>query len=459
MARSRDRLWLAGALVAALGEVILMRLSAGPGGIVHRRFGLFWNIAGAWALFAVAAICLYRVRRTKTVVLLALVFAVVLRLAAISPKAPLSDDLYRYAWDGTVQTHGVDPYRYAPLSPKLADLRTPWLFPADHPDATKINRPTERTIYPPAAEGWFTAMHVIVPVSWHDRGFELVGLLTELAVLAVLLALLRGDRRRSIVLYALCPLPVLEVVQNAHVDGLAVLLVVITIWALSRGRRGWAAVALAAATLVKLYPALLLPIVLRAGTWWERLRSLALFVALIVVAYVPHVLAVGPKVLGYLPGYLKEEQYGSGSRYLLVDLFGLHGATATTVAITIVAAVAVAVFYSRAPDASAATYLFVAALLLVTPVQPWYGLCLVALVAITGQWWLLAITAGAYLLFFGEILDSHPVGLGQLGYGLGAAVALSGGWLTLRRSGISPPQRGVRELAHAVLEPHLRGKP
>jgi hypothetical protein len=39
------------------------------------------------------------------------------------------------------------------------------------------------------------------------------------------------------------------------------------------------------------------------------------------------VLAVGPQVLGYLPTYLQEENYGSGSRFLLLGLLGLTGLT------------------------------------------------------------------------------------------------------------------------------------
>lgn len=43
--------------------------------------------------------------------------AVVIRLAALTPVAPSSDDLYRYAWDGRVQAAGIDPYRYPPAAP------------------------------------------------------------------------------------------------------------------------------------------------------------------------------------------------------------------------------------------------------------------------------------------------------------------------------------------------------
>ena len=38
----------------------------------------------------------------------------------LTVTANTSDDLYRYAWDGRVQAHGVDPYASPPLEPALA---------------------------------------------------------------------------------------------------------------------------------------------------------------------------------------------------------------------------------------------------------------------------------------------------------------------------------------------------
>jgi hypothetical protein len=48
---------------------------------------------------------------------------------AVAGHPELSDDLYRYAWDGHVQASGIDPYRYPPDDPRLSGLRDPWLWP------------------------------------------------------------------------------------------------------------------------------------------------------------------------------------------------------------------------------------------------------------------------------------------------------------------------------------------
>ena len=42
--------------------------------------------------------------------------------ATLIPRAPdLSDDLYRFVWDGRVAAAGISPYRFAPDTPELAD--------------------------------------------------------------------------------------------------------------------------------------------------------------------------------------------------------------------------------------------------------------------------------------------------------------------------------------------------
>lgn len=417
MKRPATALLAGGAVVAGLAEVYLAHRSTGPGGILERRYGLLGLIAAWWGAYAVAVLCVLRLPRRLAVGLL-LVLAVVVRLAAIAPKAPLSDDLYRYAWDGVVQTHGIDPYRYPPAAAELRGLHDPWLWPPGYTghEGTQINRPLVRTIYPPVAEAWFALEHLIVPLSARDRGYEGVGLVLDLAILAVLLALLRD--RRWAVLYALAPLPVLESVQNAHVDALAVLLSLGAV-VLSERRRPTAAVAvLALATLTKIYPALLLPLLLRDRS--RRVRNAAMFAAICVTSYVPHALAVGADIVGYLPGYLREESYSAGTRYLLVGAVGLRGPAASLIVGLALLGIALWSLRTALPLRDAAVRVMVAVLLLVTPVQPWYAVLLVALATIARAWWALPVAAAAYPLFFTTVLHDNGPLVGRLSYGTAA---------------------------------------
>lgn len=419
----RQRVLLGGLALCGAAQAVLARQGAAGGGILAHRYALLAGIL-LWGLLGAVGVACALQAPARQVLGLLLVIGVLVPVAALSAKAPLSDDLYRYAWDGVVQTSGTDPYRYPPLDPHLASLRDPYLFPPGH--YPRINRPAVRTIYPPVAEAWFAVEHLIVPRSAHDLGYEIVGLLLVLALLGVLLALLEDRRRLS--LWVLSPLPAVEVVANAHVDALALLLTLLSVL-LARRRPLPAVALLAAATLVKLYPAVLLPLLLVDRR--ARVRKVVLFVGLCGAAYLPHVFAVGRQVIGYLPGYLREEHYGQGSRYLLLGLLGLGG-TAASVAVVVLAALALAlVLRARLPLPESATRLLVVLLLLATPVQPWYALLLLGCLTAAGAWWALPVTLAAYPLYFAAVLDGDQVLLGRLGYGL--AALLTGFLLTRPR--------------------------
>jgi hypothetical protein len=420
-------------------------------GILGRRWHLFWLIMALTALGVVGSLLLQRVSRPTAVVLIVLA-GILLPAASFAPKAPLSDDLYRYAWDGEVQAHGIDPYRYAPDSPALSAEHTAWLWPSPAgcrklgrklSVCTLINRANDHTIYPPVAEVYFLGIHETHLDALRDRGVELAGFLVVLALLAAMLALLRAEGRdpRILAWWVLAPFAALEMTADAHVDGLAALLSVLAFLLLRRRHPLWAAAFVSLAALTKLYPALLLVAVLERR-WKAAARQVGVFVAVFVVGYLPHVVAVGSEVVGYLPGYLSEEDYGSGTRYLVVGLFGITGHLATAVVVVLMLAVIGAVLRLRPAPLLAATYLYGALLILTTPVQPWYAISLVALAVCAGRPEWLAVGVAGYAPYFAAILSGSKYFSGTLSYGLATGFVLAVTvWRHAGRRGAAGPSR------------------
>ncbi len=361
---------------------------------------------------------------------------VLVGVAAASPPAA-SDDAARYVWDGRVQAAGTDPYRYAPLDPAVAGLRDPVLFPGgptcstDHPlgqgytepDCTLVNRPDVRTIYPPVAEAAFWAVSRFGGPRGGVLAFQVAG---ALAVAGVGLLVLRraGPARAAVWLW--CPPVLTGAVNDAHVDGLAVLLTVAGLLAAGAGRPVRAGVLVGAAIAVKITPAVVLPALVRSR--WVRV-GLAV-VAVVAVGYLPHVLAVGPAVLGYLPGYLSEEGYDAGNRYLLLArvLGPEHAQAAALALLAVLAAVAAWRADPRAPE-RAALLLAGGSLLVVNPAYPWYGLLAVALGALAGRprWVAVALApALAYSAVDVPVPQDDP---GLVGWAVAAAVVVVPGLL------------------------------
>jgi hypothetical protein len=109
------------------------------------------------------------------------------------------------------------------------------------------------------------------------------------------------------------------------------------------------------------------------------------------------VLAVGGKVIGFLPGYLQQEGYENGTRFGIIGLV-LTGKAATAMAALILAAAAFAVLQFSDPDRpwQGALFMTATALAVTTPRYQWYALLLVMLVALDGRPEWLAFAAGAY---------------------------------------------------------------
>jgi hypothetical protein len=267
-----------------------------------------------------------------------------------------------------------------------------------------------------------------------------------MALVAVLPAVLRAYKRdeRWTALYALSPIPVVEVVNNGHVDGLAALFAVLALLAFARRRPGWAGALIGAAAMVKLYPAVL-GLAFVAGVGLRRGAPLARLIggaaAVVVVGYLPHVAAVGLRVLGYLPGYLREEKYAEGGRYLLAGLLGLPAGPTAVVAGLGMAAIAAWVLLRR-PDVPRGCAALIGGLLLaVTPVQPWYAVTLLAVAAVAVRPAWTALTVAGYPYFFAVLLDSpHAVAIGRVSFGLALVVVVLGGRLHPPRPDADAPR-------------------
>jgi alpha-1,6-mannosyltransferase len=234
-------------------------------------------------------------------------FAILFRAVLVFTPPTLSDDMFRYVWDGRVQAQGTSPYAYPPDSAALSDLRDKTIFP-------RINRPDVVTVYPAGAELAYAAIWRIFPDS--ARWFQIVMAAGDLLAGGLLVILLRALRLpdRLVLIYLWSPLVIFETAHSAHVDGLVLPLLVGAWLARVNGRDGWTGALLGAASAVKLYPALLLPALWRRRDDHGRSRPAwqmpLAFAGAFALPYLPY-LSLGTGVVGFLPQYF-EERFNMG---------------------------------------------------------------------------------------------------------------------------------------------------
>jgi alpha-1,6-mannosyltransferase len=349
-------------------------------------------------------------------VILILGAAAAMRVALVLAPPYLSSDIYRYVWDGRVIAAGINPYRYVPADPHLAALRDPQIFP-------NINRSDyAHTIYPPAAEAVFYA---VTRLSESPTAMKAAMVGFEMVAVALLLRLLVSCGRPAtrIMIYLWHPLPLWEFAGSGHIDAAIVALVALALWsrrrAIPAGACPWAgptgtwlatvvlAGALAGGTLVKFYPAVILPALWRRWDW----RMPVIFAGSVILAYLPFV-AVGWRVFGFLPQYAVEEGFtAGGSGFYLWNIIKsvLPPGRASDIAYLagaacLLAALAVYVGLRRSRpggggDVRSAALLAGTFTLLLSPHYPWYFAWLIVFACLVPSAALVWLTLASFLLY------------------------------------------------------------
>ena len=442
---------------------------------------LVWT-AVCWGFFALAVLLLRRVP-ARAVTALVLAGTALVGAAALTGPPNTSTDPARYAWDGIVQVDGTSPYAYTPDAGELRDLRPEWIFPpaadftrddgtigqrCSRPDrqihraydtetgdvvCTAINRPEVPTIYPPAAELYFWGVRAVVGPDAEFFPLQLTGALLVLGTTIALLVTLRrrGLDPRWAALWGWCPLVMSEGVTNSHVDLLGAVLVVAATLFVATGQRWRGGVALGAAIATKLIPVIAAPALLRRQPWKVVAASIVTFLLL----YVPYVLSTGLGVLGYLPGYLTEEGYEDGSRFVFASAF-VPEAVATPV-VALVLLVTAVVVWRRTPPADpwlGQLVMIGVTLVAVSPRYPWYALLLVPFVALTGRWEWLAIPVALLVrqLQPGMALQKSSLAAAVLVIVLASIVRSGPGWLDRLADVVLDEGRRIRQLPGRVRE-------
>lgn len=374
-------------VAAGLAQLVLLTaLAWWPGhGMPFPGLALF---AGAFAAYAVAG-TFGAGDPPATVTVWG--FAILFRVALLPVEPELSDDVFRYLWDGHVQLQGVNPYAHAPADPAVADLRTSWHDRINHPDVP--------TIYPPLAQA---AFFVLALLGESILAAKLLWVGLDLAAGALLARVAHHTGRppaRILLLYLWCPLLVVETAWNAHLEPLGLAPLALLLLFAARKRPAGAGVAAAAAALVKFAPAAALPPLVRR----HGMRLGAAFVGACVLLYLPY-LGAGAALFEGLSTYARDWRFLVGPFSLLEALLPGRWPPRAAAAAVVIAVVAWTTV--RSYDAERALFWIVGAGLLVSPtVHPWYLLWILPFAALRrdGAWLLLG---GLVFLGYGG-LDAY----------------------------------------------------
>ncbi len=328
------------------------------------------------------------------------------RLPFLAADPYLSDDVYRYIWDGRVQVAAEHPYGLAPEAPALDGVER------NEPEARRvrqrINHPEIPTVYPPLLELVFFANAKVdrwlgspdcggwgVLLTW--RAILLLADLGIAWLLARRLAATGRDARLAL-LYLWHPLSVVEGMWSAHAEALAVVAVLAMLALLMDRRCTAAGVACACAGWVKLLPFALLPLVARHAGW----RGLGAALVAALVCIVPYAAVDPGAALAGLEVFADRWYYNDATFHWLGWIFEVdieNRLLPETQTLRRALAGAFALVALAAPwlgrDPERAVLLVLGAFVILTPVlHPWYllGVLPFAILCRSRGWLVLSIT-------------------------------------------------------------------
>ena len=282
--------------------------------------------------------------------------AALIRGILVFMEPTLSDDVYRYLWEGRVAWAGENPYLQPPASP----LFDAWGF---DPIRDRVAHPEISAIYPPMAIWLFAVLGQIVYAPW---GIKLFMAFADLGVVFVLARLLRRRERTlgPAWLYALHPLGAVESAGSGHMEALGLLCVLAAVdsWDERRGGVAWAALGL----WVKLLPGVMIPRLWR-GRPWLLLGAMAVGFS----ALWPFVEAGATPMWNGMSIYVRHWSFNGGLFSLFEIVFGSH---ARPVAIMVGALLVFRAIRIHTEPERIALWAGGAFVLLSPTVHPWYVL-------------------------------------------------------------------------------------
>ncbi|PTX21310.1 uncharacterized protein DUF2029 [Pontibacter mucosus] len=343
-------------------------------------------------LYTVAFIAYLQLNRQRLNLRHCLVAAILFRLIFLFATPALTDDFFRFVWDGRLLAAGINPYLYLPTF--LMQPEAPQVPGITQELFAQLNSQNYYSVYPPVAQAVFWLAAQLSPNSILGSVvvMRLILLLAEAGSILLLWRLLRKMAlpEKHVLLYALNPLVIIELVGNLHFEALMIFFLLLALYQLFYHRLVWSGFAFGLAIGAKLLPLMFLPFVLRKLGWRQFILYGTVVLITVVAQFAPLVnLQVLQNISQSLDLYFQKFEFNASIYYLLRWLgFRLVGYNAIALIgpllslVTLIAILSMASVKKLGSVRRLAGYMGAALtvyLLLSTTVHPWYLTTLLAL--------------------------------------------------------------------------------
>lgn len=314
--------------------------------------------------------------KSKYVLLLTLT-GIIIRLILIPVSPIASDDINRYIWDGKVQANGINPYRYAPSASELEHLSTPTL-------PSKVNFPDMKTIYPPIAQYVFYMSYELFGETFD--GIKLFIFISELLSIWLLYLLLKTLDKdpKYLLLYAVCPLPILMFMVDGHIDGIGFPFLLLSLYLFVKEKKLNSYILYGLSISSKIITIILLPYFSKAEKGKMFYLTLVVPVIIFLLTYIPF-LSQGVFPFESLITFTSHWMFNGSIFNIFYNLTG-DNQIARQISYALFAVPAAVLFFIKMDLIKKVYYIFFLFFLFSPTVHPWYLTWVAVLLPLCVRW-------------------------------------------------------------------------
>lgn len=244
-----------------------------------------WLLLGSFAIMFLASLVVMR-DTAEGEESLPYYWGVLMRLILLFAFPALSDDIYRFIWDGRILLDFADPYEFLPS--EYVDQGIEGVNQALY---AKLNSQEYYSVYPPFNQVFFFLSALFSPNSeyWSAVLLRVIILTFELGNISLIRKLLKHYKlpQKYGLLYALNPMIILELTGNLHFEAIMVFFLLLALWYYEQNKLHWSAVFFGLSVATKFLPLIFLPLLFRKIGFKKTAVYSTITIGILMVSFLP----------------------------------------------------------------------------------------------------------------------------------------------------------------------------
>lgn len=239
------------------------------------------------------------------------------RLLLLFAVPALSDDFYRFVWDGRLLANGINPYTILPADfIKTVDFKN---TVENNLIFGRLNSPNYYTVYPPLNQLIFATSATLSKGSLFGNviALRIFILLAEISLLFILMKNKYSDKFNF---YSFNPLIIIELTGNLHFEGVVMCFLVLAFFVGVKERKSlvFSSFLFACAVCVKMLPLIFIPLIIKQLGWKKGIfyaSMVGVFTALLFLPFLDRMLI--EKLFSSVNLYFQKFEFNASIYYLV----------------------------------------------------------------------------------------------------------------------------------------------